>query len=197
MDRLNKPLLNDMQHVKSTSVRLPIVCPVSTLPVLYDGDVTDACAHAPGPAKPTFVSWDDAKAEWWFAKTGERVPKGEASEILHAIQGHPEAGNTWERFICEALCSLGFHNTTHEKNMHWMNHGTSIVLLARQVDDFALGCVDDNTAQSVMTLIGKRIQPTSEVKIPITFQGVLTSFNGHDVIQTADCIQLSTESHLW
>jgi hypothetical protein len=61
--------------------------------LIYSGDVTDAYAHAPGPTKPTFMSWDDAKAEWWFAKTGERIPKGKASKILWAIQGHAEAGN--------------------------------------------------------------------------------------------------------
>jgi hypothetical protein len=47
-----------------------------------------------------------------------------------------------------------------------------------------------------MMLIGKRIQLPSETKIPITFQGVLTSFNGYYVIQTADYIQLSAESYL-
>jgi hypothetical protein len=77
-----------------------------------------------------------------------------------------------------------------------MNHGASVILLACQVDDFALGCVDDNTAGEIMTLIGKRIRLPSEPKIPITFQGVLPSFNGYNVIQTADYIQLSSESHL-
>jgi hypothetical protein len=52
------------------------------------------------------MSWDDAKAEWWFAKTGERVPKGKVSEILRSIQGHPEAGSAWEHFICDILHSL-------------------------------------------------------------------------------------------
>jgi hypothetical protein len=164
--------------------------------LIYGSDVTDAYAHAPGPAKTTFMSWDDAKAEWWFAKTGECAPQGKASEILHSIQGHPEAGNAWECFICGILYSLGFCNTTHEKNTHWMNHETSIVVLARQLDDFTLGCVDDNTAQGIMTLIGERIQLLSEVKIPITFQGVLTLYNGYDVVQTADYIQLSAESYL-
>ena len=80
-----------------------------------------------------------------------------------------------------SLCSLGFCNTTHEKNVHRMNHGTSVVLLAGQVDDFALGCVDDSTARGIMTLISERIQLPSEAKIPIMFQGVLTSFNGYGV----------------
>jgi hypothetical protein len=104
--------------------------------------------------------------------------------------------NDWERFICDILYFLRFRITTHEKNIHRMNHGTSVVLLARQVDDFALGCIDDNTARGIMTLIGEHIQLLSEVKIPITFQGVLTSFNGYDDIQTADYIQLSAESYL-
>jgi hypothetical protein len=142
------------------------------------------------------MSWDDAKAEWWYAKTGERIPKGKASEIFCAIQGHPEAGNAWECFICDILRSLGFRNTTHEKNVHHMNHGASVVLLARQVDAFALSYVDDSTARGIMTLIGERIQLPSEAKIPIMFQGVLTSFNGYDIIQTADYIQLSAESYL-
>jgi hypothetical protein len=45
--------------------------------LICGGDVTDACMHAPGPTKPTFMSWDDAKAERWFTKTGEQIPKGE------------------------------------------------------------------------------------------------------------------------
>jgi hypothetical protein len=77
-----------------------------------------------------------------------------------------------------------------------MTHETSVVSLARQVDDFALGCVDDDTAQGIMTLIEERIRLPSETVIPITFQGILSSFNGHDVVQTADHIKLSAESYL-
>ena len=47
-----------------------------------------------------------------------------------------------------------------------------------------------------MTLIGEHIQLPSQAKIPITFQGILSSFNGYDVLQTADYIQLSAESYL-
>ena len=64
------------------------------------------------------------------------------------------------------------------------------------MDDFTLGCVDDSAAQGIMTLIGERIQLPSEAKIPITFQGILTSFNSYDIIQTADYIQLSAKSCL-
>ena len=101
-----------------------------------------------------------------------------------------------ERFICDILHSLGFRNATHEKNVHCMNHGESIVLLARQVDDFALGCADAKIAQEIIHLIGERVQLPSEAKIPIMFQGILSSFNGYDVHQTADYIELSVESYL-
>jgi hypothetical protein len=39
--------------------------------LIYGGGVTDAHAHAPGPLKHTFMSWDVAVIEWWFTKTGE------------------------------------------------------------------------------------------------------------------------------
>ena len=77
---------------------------------IYGGDVTDACAHAPGPTKPTFMSWDNAKAEWWHAKTGERIPKGKAFEMLRAIQGHPEAGNAWNA-LSAISCTLSVFET--------------------------------------------------------------------------------------
>jgi hypothetical protein len=47
-----------------------------------------------------------------------------------------------------------------------------------------------------MTLIRECIGLPSKTVIPITFQRVLTSFNGYDVIQTADYIKLSAESYL-
>ena len=77
-----------------------------------------------------------------------------------------------------------------------MNHGASIVLLARQVDNFALGCVDDKIAQEIIVLIGERVQLPSEAKISIIFQGILSLFNGYDVLQMADYMQLSAESYL-
>ena len=77
-----------------------------------------------------------------------------------------------------------------------MNHGESIVLLACQVDDFALGYADTKIAQEIIRLIGERVQLPSEAKIPITFRGILSSFNGCDVYQTADYIQLSAELYL-
>ena len=69
-------------------------------------------------------------------------------------------------------------------------------LLARQVDDFALGCANAKIAQDIIHLIGERVQLPSETKIPIMFQGIISSFNGYDVYQTADYIKLSAESYL-
>jgi hypothetical protein len=77
-----------------------------------------------------------------------------------------------------------------------MTHETSIILLAHQVDDFALGCVDVDTAHRIMTVIGECIWLPCETVIPITFQGLLTSHNGYDVLQTADYIKISVKSYL-
>jgi hypothetical protein len=141
--------------------------------LVYGSDAQDAHAHAHEPLKPTFVHWDDTKIEWWLVKTGQGVSNYKASEILHATQCHPEAGNAWECFITGVLHSLSFRGTTHEKNIHQMPQEKSIVLLARQVDDIALGYVGDETACGIMTLIDKCIQLPSETVIPITFQGLI------------------------
>jgi hypothetical protein len=156
--------------------------------IICAGDVKDAHAHAPGPTKPTHVRWDDARIEWWFAKTGERVSKDEVSEILCATQGHPEAGNAWERFITSVPHLIGFRSTTHKKNVHQMSCKDSIVLLAQQVDDFTLACIDDNTSRGPMALIDKHIRLPSEAVIPVEFQGIITSCIKSNLI---DCFMLA------
>jgi hypothetical protein len=166
-------------------------------PIICGGDVKDACAHAPGPKKPTFVCMDDTMIDWWHNKTGECVTKDKLAEILCAVQGHLEAGCAWEIFISEVLCDIGFHNATHKKNIHQMPCDGSVILVARQVNDFALACVDDDTACSVIAKIGKHIRLPSESVAPIDFQGVLTTHNGHDVSQTSECIHLSPKPCLW
>ena len=51
-------------------------------------------------------------------------------------------------------------------------------------------------AKKIVKAIGERLQLPSEVELPIEFQGVLTSFNGYDILQTADYTKLSAESYL-
>ena len=59
---------------------------------VYGGDATDAFAHSPPPSVPTYIAVDDAYAEWYFERTGEKIDKSYVLPVLHALQGHPESG---------------------------------------------------------------------------------------------------------
>ena len=48
----------------------------------------------------------------------------------------------------------------------------------------------------LITAIGDKLKLPSEAKIPIEFQGILSSFNGYDILQTAEYTRLSAESYL-
>jgi hypothetical protein len=50
-----------------------------------------------------------------------------------------------------------------------MKHNGSIVLVACQVDDFALANIDEDQACSIVALIGERIRLPSKDVIPINF----------------------------
>ena len=77
-----------------------------------------------------------------------------------------------------------------------MTYKDSTVLLAGQVDNFALACIDNDTACGITTHIGKHIHLPSDAVIPIAFQGIITSYNRCDVLQTTDYIKISSESYL-
>jgi len=70
------------------------------------------------------------------------------------------------------------------------------VLLARQVDNFALGCHQESTAKSVYAKIGTKLTPHNEAEAPFECLGLVDSFNGYDVLQTRNYIKLSAESYI-
>ena len=59
---------------------------------IYAGDATDAYAHSPPPAIPTFVSIDDVYADWYKWKFGKEIDHRKVLPVQHVLQGHPESG---------------------------------------------------------------------------------------------------------
>jgi len=102
----------------------------------------------------------------------------------------------WEEHISAILKKVGFKNTTHEKDIYTGNFCDEKVLLARQVDDFALGCRQESTAKSVYAKIGTKLTLRNEAEVPFEYLGLVDSFDGYDVLQTRDYIKLSTESYI-
>jgi hypothetical protein len=63
------PHLHFGTNTFASSLEQPMWCMFAALCaalglLMCGGDAADACAHAPGPTQPTFMSWDDAIVEW-------------------------------------------------------------------------------------------------------------------------------------
>ena len=87
---------------------------------VYGGDATDAYAHSPPPKHPTFVSIDDAFADWYKSRFGKEIDCSLVLPVQHALQGHPESGRLWEQHISSILMSeeFGFTTTTHDRSIY-------------------------------------------------------------------------------
>jgi Reverse transcriptase (RNA-dependent DNA polymerase) len=90
--------------------------------------------------------------------------------------------------INDILSTIGFRSTTHERSLYTATINGFQVLLCRQVDDLAIACTDTDTAQWVISQIG--------AKVEVTDGGLLTTFNGVDIDQTADYVKVSCRSYL-
>jgi hypothetical protein len=184
--------------VSQTGERLFMALAAKLNYTIWKGDVRDAYAHSPGPETPTFIRICDQFADWYQARKGHAVNRSHVIPLLRALQGHPEAGRLWEDHINKILLSpaFGFTNTTHEQNIYQAVIDGVKVLLLRQVDDFLLATPDPAIADDLYQRIGAALQQPDEKDIPFVNEGIATEFNGVDVKQTRDYIQLSSESYI-
>jgi len=139
---------------------------------------------------------DDAFQDWCLERTGVLLDKDLVLPALRALQGHPEATRLWEEHSSAILDKVGFKNTTHEKNICTGKFCDERVLLARQVDDFALGCRQESAAKSVCAKTGAKLTLHNEAEALFEHLGLVDSFDGYDVLQTRDYIKLSAESYI-
>ena len=164
--------------------------------IVFGGDARDAFAHSPGPTVPTFLRLDEAFIEWYHTRFGVRLPRHQVLPIKRALQGHPEAARLWELHINAVLTKIGFQSTTHERNIYSLIYESNKVLLVRQVDDFALACLNAAIAEALYALIGQHLQVAGESDVPFASQGVLKDFNGYDVLQTRHYIKIHAQSYI-
>ncbi|KAI2506527.1 hypothetical protein MHU86_7937 [Fragilaria crotonensis] len=81
-------------------------------------DATNAYANSPPPNQPTFVVIDDQYADWYLARHGTDVSREMVFPVQHALQGHPESGALWEKFVNSVIARHGFTSTTHERSLY-------------------------------------------------------------------------------
>ena len=166
---------------------------------IYGRDTTDAYAHSPTPNN-IYLQVDYTYAEWYNNKFKNKISKQMVLPVKHALQGHPKSRKMWMKVINDILISeLGFKTTTHDRCIYIWEKDGEIQLLLYQVDDFMLGITSKKAAQDLFNDIGIKIQFPSETEaniISFEFLGVGKDYNGVNIIQIPDYIEMSSKSYI-
>lgn len=110
--------------------------------------------------------------------------------VNNAIQGHPESPRLWEKHIDRILKDIGMSPTTHEPCLYHGMVNNQRVLFSRKVDDFAVASSSEETVQQLLDSINVAM------RIPIKSLGVVSRFNGNDVIRSKYYVKLTQKKHL-
>jgi hypothetical protein len=153
-------------------------------------DATNAYANSPPPHQSTYVQIDDQYADWYLHRHGVAVSRDKVLPVQHALQGHPESGALWEKFVNTVMARHGFQSTTHERSLYRGIYKGHRMLICRQVDDLAIGCADIGAVKDLVRII------CSEDGIDLRDEGILTTFNGVDVQQRDRYIKITCESYI-
>jgi len=88
--------------------------------IIIIADTTNAFQQLPPPTEQCFLQINDAYCSWYKKHFHVDVdPSTHVIPLNKALQGHPEAGALWECMIVGILeDELGFHLTTHERNLY-------------------------------------------------------------------------------
>ncbi len=98
---------------------------------------------------------------------------------------------SWARSNCDQILSnIGLIPTTHEPCLYSGKIKDKKVYFKQQVDDFAIACKEERTANIIFDTIYLARQ------MPIKQQGLVTLFNGLDVLQSRWHIKVSVETYL-
>jgi hypothetical protein len=97
--------------------------------------------------------------------------------VHDAIQGHPESPRLWEKHNDKILRDLGLQPTIHEPCLYSGIFNGAKVLFLRQVDNFAVASLEQETAMAFINAINDRM------RIEVKHLGVIDRFNGMGIHQ--------------
>ena len=161
-------------------------------------DTTNAFQQSPPPIKDCYVAVDEAYRDWYKARHGVTLDvNSHVLPLEKALQGHPEAGASFERLINGFLVrTLGFKSTTHERNLYRGTIRGHEVLMCRQIDDFAIASTHTTAAAALIKKIDSKVTTDNLGHGTRDQYGISMLYNGQDVHQTADYIKLSAVSYI-
>ncbi|KAL7534937.1 LOW QUALITY PROTEIN: hypothetical protein ACHAWF_005003, partial [Thalassiosira exigua] len=151
---------------------------------------TNAFGKAPPPKQGYYIRLDKAFSDWWEEKLARPIPHGWVIPVLAAMQGHPEAPRLWERHTDSILRSLGLKPTIHEPCLYAGVVRGKRILFKRQVDDFEVAVSTAATASILFYQIDDRLT------FLLKRMGLVTLFNGLDILQTRHFIKISCTTNI-
>ena len=158
---------------------------------IYHCDASNAFAEADAPSQRFHMRVDHIFRDWWINHKGrEPLPADAVLPVFKAMQGHPESPRLWETLINKILKGIGFIAASHEPCVYRGTINGQEALILRMVDDFAIGCADENTANFIMDAIDAQLEED------LKRYGQLKHFLGMDVEQTQEYIKLSGETYI-
>jgi hypothetical protein len=157
--------------------------------LVYDADISNAFAEAPPPKQGFFIYPDQAFHNWWVNKKGKPpIPNGHVIPILGTMQGHPQSPCLWKKHIDQILQDIGLTPTICEPCIYSGLILGKWVLFMWQVSNFAISAPSQRIANHLLNLIDDKLS------IPMKRQGLVTLYNGLDILQTRDYIKVSCET---
>jgi len=120
---------------------------------------------------------DNAYRNWWKHKYKEDLSPDSYVECFHAIQGHPESPRLWQLHIDKILSDLGFIASHHEPCIYrntTKRFSEDEIYMLRQVDDFAVACDNQQTAENFWDTMDKYLsEPLKRESTYVNRQNVI------------------------
>ena len=161
-------------------------------------DIKDTLTHSPSPDVPTCMCINNAHSEWWTQRYKKDISHCHVLPILRCFQGHPESGKIYEREINQILNSneLNFKATVHYRCIYQTTYKGQKILHLRQTDDLTLTTNEESTAKNIYGIIRAKLQLPGETEPPFTFLGLVIDFNGVDVNQQKEYIEVNAFDYI-
>ena len=106
------------------------------------------------------------------------------------MQSHPESPCLWEKHIDRILRDIGLTPTIHKPCIYLGIILGERVLFMRQNDDFAISAPSQCIANHLLDLIDDKLSTLMKR------QGLVTLYNGLDILQTKDYVKVLCETYI-
>ena len=157
---------------------------------IYGTDVSNAFAEADRGDQEYYMEPDAQFRDWWAATNRPPIPQWHVIPVLKNLQCHPQAPRQWALHIDRCIKKHGLRAVTHAKCLYIGRIHDTVVLILRQVDDFAIGAATD----AVYNEICNRID--SDLSSPLKRFGLVTHFNSIDFVQTRHFVTVHCGTYL-